>query len=203
MPPSHVIITPTKSTHQGDGNGGLSVTKQMRNILDQPGYLSFEMGGETLRVLYNDISSSFDRQELTYFGLCCYLGDYLRVVKLLNCQFMKSNLETPPPSKVQRRHTANPQHIDVLKYLISRGAPVDLPDITGCTALSHGAMNHMAKLDIARVLLESGSDPNQRNRYGEVPLLGCFQTNGIGAIDLLMEFGADIDIADADGVKPR
>ncbi|KAG7439040.1 uncharacterized protein BT62DRAFT_914928, partial [Guyanagaster necrorhizus] len=29
------------------------------------------------------------------------------------------------------------------------------------------------------------------------------QTNGIGAIDLLMEFGADIDIADADGVKPR
>ncbi|KAG7439107.1 uncharacterized protein BT62DRAFT_1014369 [Guyanagaster necrorhizus] len=85
------------STHQGDGNGGLSVTKQMRNILDQPGYLSFEVGGETLRVLYNDISTSFDPQKLTYFGLCCYLGDYLRVVK--------SNLETPPPSKVQRRHT--------------------------------------------------------------------------------------------------
>ncbi len=64
-------------------------------------------------------------------------------------------------------------------------------------------MNHVAKLDLCRVLLESGSDPNQRNRYGEIPLLSCFQTNGIGAINLLMEFGPDIDVADADGVKPR
>ncbi|KAG7439536.1 uncharacterized protein BT62DRAFT_700288 [Guyanagaster necrorhizus] len=213
MYPFRFTITPTKSTHQGDGSGGLSVTKQMRRILNQPGYLSIKMGGQTLRVLYNDRSTSFDPQKLTYFGLCCYLGDYDKVVKEVETGDAPDleGSETPYKfgyltvviSGAQRLQTPNSQHIDVLKYLISRGAAVDLPDITGYTALSHGTMNHMAKLDMARVLLESGSDPNQRDRYGEVPLLGCFQTNGIGAIDLLMEFGADIDIADADGVKPR
>ncbi|KAK0207838.1 hypothetical protein DFS33DRAFT_381909 [Desarmillaria ectypa] len=105
-------------------------------------------------------------------------------------------------SGAQRLETPNPQHIKILKYIIYRGAPVNLLDITGYTALSHRTMNHLAKLDLCRVLPKS-ADPNKRNGYDEVPLLGCFQTNGIGAIDLLVEFCADIDIADADGVKPQ
>ncbi|KAK0245175.1 hypothetical protein EDD85DRAFT_758570 [Armillaria nabsnona] len=185
----------------------------MHKILDQCGYLSCEMGGQTLRELYNDRSSSFDPRKLTFFGLRCYLGDYDEVVKEVESGDAPDLEGTETPYKFgyltivvsgsQRLQIPNPLHVEVLKYLITHGAPVDLPDITGYTALSHGTMNHMAKLDLSRVLLESGSDPNQRNRYGEVPLLGCFQTNGIGAIDLLMEFGADIDIADADGFTPR
>ncbi|PBK64145.1 ankyrin [Armillaria solidipes] len=185
----------------------------MHKILDQRGYLSCEMGGQTLRDLYNSRSSSFDPRQLTYFGLCCYLGDYDKVVKEVESgdtpdlegteTLYRFGYLTIVVSGAQRLQIPNPLHIKLLKYLISRGAPVDLPDIAGYTALSHGTMNHLAKLDLCRVLLESGSDPNQRNRYGEVPLLDCFQTNGIGAIDLLMEFGADIDIADADGVRPR
>ncbi|KAK0245163.1 hypothetical protein EDD85DRAFT_963835 [Armillaria nabsnona] len=215
-----LIVSPTKSTHEGDGSGGISVTKQMHKILDQCGYLSCEMDSQTLRDLYNDRSSSFDPRKLTFFGLCCYLRDYDKVVKFspsLKRQIRKLNapdLEgTETPYKfgyltivvfgAQRLQIPNPLHIKLLKSLISRGAPVDLLDIAGYTALSHGTMNHLAKLDLCRVFLESGSDPNQRNRYGEVPLLDCFQTNGIGAIDLLMEFGADIDVADADGVRPR
>ncbi|PBK89281.1 hypothetical protein ARMGADRAFT_1015455 [Armillaria gallica] len=185
----------------------------MHEILDQPGYLSYEMDSDTLHELYCSNSSSFDALKLTYFGLCCYLGEYDKVVKEVESGYAPDLEGTETPYKfgyltivvsgAQDLEKPNPQHIQVLKYLISRGAPVDLPDIAGNTALSHGTMNHLAKLDLSRVLLESGSDPNQRNRYGEVPLLVCFQTNGIGAIDLLMEFGADIHIADADGVTPR
>ncbi|PBK89282.1 hypothetical protein ARMGADRAFT_935781 [Armillaria gallica] len=185
----------------------------MHKILDQCGYLSCEKGSQTLRDLYSDRSSSFDPRKLTFFGLCCYLGDYDKVVKEVESGDAPDLEGTETPYKfgyltivvfgAQRLQIPNPLHIKLLKYLISCGAPVDLPDIAGYTALSHGTMNHLAKLDLCRVLLESGSDPNQRNRYGEVPLLDCFQTNGIGAIDLLMEFGADIDIADADGVRPQ
>ncbi|PBK64143.1 hypothetical protein ARMSODRAFT_893274 [Armillaria solidipes] len=185
----------------------------MHGIIDQPGYLSYDMGSHTLWELYCSRSSSFDPLKLTYFGLCCYLGEYDKVVKEVEsgCAPDLEGTETPYKfgyltivvSGAQDLEKPNPQHIEVLKYLISRGAPVDLPDITGNTALSHGTMNRMAKLDLCRVLLESGSDPNQRNRYGEVPLLMCFRSNEIGAIDLLMEFGAEIDIADADGVTPR
>ncbi|KAK0197883.1 hypothetical protein F5146DRAFT_1218576 [Armillaria mellea] len=201
-----LIVSPTKSTHQGDGgdgSGGISVTKQMHKILDQRGCLSCEMGGQTLRELYSDRSSSFDPY-------------YDKVVKELESGDAPDLEGTETPYKfgyltivvsgAQRLEQPNPQHIKVLKYLISRGAPVDLPDITEYTAPSHGTMNHLAKLGLCRVLLESGSDPNLHNHYGEVPLLDCFQTNGIdgiGAIDLLMEFGADINIADADGYTPR
>ncbi|KAK0232657.1 ankyrin repeat-containing domain protein [Armillaria fumosa] len=212
MLPVQPIVLPTKSTHEGNGDGGISVNKQMQEILDQPGYLSFKMGSKTLRELYSSRSSSFDPLKLTYFGLCCYIGEYDKVVKEVEsgCAPDLEGTETPYKwgyltiviSGAQDLEP-NPQHIKVLKYLISRGAPVDLPDITGNTALFHGTMNHRAKLDMSRVLLESGSDPNLRNRYGEVPLLLCFQSNVIGAIDLLMEFGANIYIADADGVTPR
>lgn len=212
MPQVQAIVLPAKSAHQGDGDGGISMNKQMHKILDQPGYLSFKMGSKALRELYSSRSSSFDPLKLTYFGLCCYIGEYDKVVREVEsgCAPDLEGTETPYKwgyltiviSGAQDLEP-NPQHIKLLKYLISCGAPVDLPDITGNTALFHGTMNHTAKLDMSRVLLEYGSDPNQRNRYGEVPLLLCIQSNGIGAIDLLMEFGADIYIADADGVTPR
>ncbi len=112
MPYVQPIVSPTKSTHKGDGSGGISVTKQMHEILDQPGYLSYEMDSQTLHELYCSNSSSFDALKLTYFGLCCYLGEYEKVVKVrstrtrfpqsLNCQIRKSNLDTLPISKVQR-----------------------------------------------------------------------------------------------------
>ncbi|KAI0920201.1 hypothetical protein AcV5_010005 [Taiwanofungus camphoratus] len=56
---------------------------------------------------------------------------------------------------------------------------------------------------LARMLLETGASPDARNRYGQVPLDGAIQHNGIGAVELLMEFGADVDVADADDTTPR
>lgn len=53
------------------------------------------------------------------------------------------------------------------------------------------------------MLLKSGADVNQRDRYGQVPILNAIMTGNIPSIDLLMEFGADLDIGDADNVIPR
>lgn len=95
-------------------------------------------------------------------------------------------------------------HPATLNFLLSRGAPVDSEDIVGYTALHHATQNTSGgALALARILLSSGANVNHRNRYGEVPILGAFQTNGVDAVELLMEFGADLDIADADGVDPR
>jgi hypothetical protein len=94
------------------------------------------------------------------------------------------------------------QHLKVLKYLVSRGTPIDSGDIIGLTALHHATMKLETPGEIIRALLELGASPNHQNRYGEVPLLGAFQVNQINAIDLLMEFGADLEIPDADGITP-
>lgn len=74
-------------------DGGLSVSREMRKILDQPGPLSDARGGERLRVLCQDgkeVSPSpaasfssayvsiegmkFDYQRLSEFGLSCFVG---------------------------------------------------------------------------------------------------------------------------------
>lgn len=96
------------------------------------------------------------------------------------------------------------QHYEVLKYLLSCGLPPNVPDICGFTALHHSVIGESihCKEDLIRLLIQSGANVNCQNRYGEVPLFGAMQRNDILGIDLLMEYGADVHIAEADGNTP-
>jgi len=90
-----------------------------------------------------------------------------------------------------------------LKYLLSHGCPPDVEDIAGHTALSHVMMSSVSRPDLARLLLEARAEVNHQDRYGCTPIMNAFQTNQISTIDTLMEFEADLDIADADDIVPR
>lgn len=96
------------------------------------------------------------------------------------------------------------QHYEVLKYLLSCGLPPNVPDICGFTALHHSVIGESihCKEDLIRLLIQSGANVNCQNRYGEVPLFGAMQRNDILGIELLMEYGADVHIAEADGNTP-
>ncbi|KAK7677857.1 hypothetical protein QCA50_019169 [Cerrena zonata] len=96
----------------------------------------------------------------------------------------------------------NINHEGTLEYLLRKGCPVDSEDITGLTALHH-LCQRAFKPTLARILLENGANFNHRNRYGEVPIFSSMQTASSAGIDLLMEYNADLDIPDADGVTPR
>ncbi|KIM85894.1 hypothetical protein PILCRDRAFT_86645 [Piloderma croceum F 1598] len=87
----------------------------------------------------------------------------------------------------------------MLKYLLSRGCPPDVEDIAGHTALSHTTMGSVSFPELAHLLLEVGADVNHRDRCGCTPIMNAFQTNQIATIDILMEFKADLDVANADG----
>lgn len=96
------------------------------------------------------------------------------------------------------------KHAETLSYLLSRGCSPDVEDITGLTALTHATMHKASSpIDLARILLQSGANVNHRDRYGQVPILNAFMTDNLPSIDLLMEFGADLDIADSDNCVPR
>lgn len=62
-------------------------------------------------------------------------------------------------------------HVELLKYLLKAGAPPDVEDIAGYTALHHATMQEGSRVDLARILLENGADPNHRTRYGSTPIL--------------------------------
>jgi hypothetical protein len=95
------------------------------------------------------------------------------------------------------------RHLDILGYLISSGAPPDIPDISGHTALHHACTPPVGHAKITKVLLEKGANVNAQNRYGEVPIFFPFQGGDVTLVDILMEHGADLDIADGNGDSPR
>jgi len=173
-------------------------------------------------------SLAFDGTKLSDFGLCCYMGNFTEAQRVMVTTFHLIELtvivqqveagtapdlqgsETPFKfgyatiivAGAQRVTGPMMQHLELLKYLISRGLPVDVPDIVGFTALAHAVMNQFPQIGLARMLLEAGASVNYQNRYGEVALFGAFQHNHIAAIDLLCEFGADLEIKEADGLSP-
>jgi hypothetical protein len=95
------------------------------------------------------------------------------------------------------------QHVLTLEYLILKGLPVDVPDIAGWTALTHAAMAPITQLKITRTLLEAGANPNHQGCYGDVPLCAAIQTDRYEEADLLLQYGAELDIPGADGITPR
>ncbi|EIW57990.1 ankyrin, partial [Trametes versicolor FP-101664 SS1] len=92
-------------------------------------------------------------------------------------------------------------HIGTLKYLLERGASPNTPDIVGYTPLHHACMAH-PRADIARILLQHGANPDAQDRFGSVALIGAFQNESIAAIEVLLEFGARLDVADPNGHTP-
>ncbi|KAG6377918.1 hypothetical protein JVT61DRAFT_14707 [Boletus reticuloceps] len=70
------------------------------------------------------------------------------------------------------------RHLDVISYLIDSGASPEIPDI-------------------------SGANVNAQNQFGEIPLFFSLQGGAAQIVDILMEHGADLDIADANGDSPR
>ncbi|TFK50681.1 hypothetical protein OE88DRAFT_284016 [Heliocybe sulcata] len=198
------------------GSGGFIVTREMREILAQPGYLKTRKGGQKLKELYRTQSCSFRATLLNEFAMRCYFADltYVKTAVVSGDAPDLTGTETPfefsyatiVVAGAQRVATIDGSpmhHYDVLKFLLSVGAPPDVPDIVGSTALHHATMNNNAKLDLARLLLENGASPNCQDRSGCVPLFGAMQSNQVGAVELLMEFGADVNIPDADGIVPE
>ncbi|EMD34613.1 hypothetical protein CERSUDRAFT_67058 [Gelatoporia subvermispora B] len=89
-------------------------------------------------------------------------------------------------------------HLVTLEFLLEAGVPPDVEDIVGHTALQHACM-YNTQPDTLRCLLKHGANVNHRNRYGEVAIGFAIQKKLLEAVDILMEFNADMKIPEGDG----
>ncbi|KAG5350369.1 hypothetical protein C0989_011325 [Termitomyces sp. Mn162] len=201
------------SSNFGITDDGLIVTKEMKNILKHPGFIGMAEGGQRLRNLYVDQSASFDARRLSSFGFACFVGslDWVQQHLSKGTASKLDATETPYEfgyatlviSGAQRVHSHDKtDHVGTLRFLVAQGLPVDIPDIAGLTALHHSVIGQSLKVDLIRELLKSGANVDHQNRYGEVPLFGAYMKHYIPAIELLLQYGANLDIKAADDLPP-
>jgi hypothetical protein len=90
------------------------------------------------------------------------------------------------PERGNRRR----DHTAILQMLLASGRlRVEARDSAGWTALHHAVMDD--QLEMARMLLEAGADPNVHSRLGDMPLHKCIMYRKPALARLLSEFGAD------------
>lgn len=88
------------------------------------------------------------------------------------------------------------EHSKILQKLIDLGAKISARDVAGYTPLHHclTAYGNKQTLDMAKILLKSGADPNLQNRFGASPLFECVMTAQYDSIELLLKYGADPNV---------
>ncbi|KIJ45629.1 hypothetical protein M422DRAFT_29744, partial [Sphaerobolus stellatus SS14] len=100
--------------------------------------------------------------------------------------------------------------LDVARWLIAIGVPVDGKDLSGTTAFAHSISTKPAfDIEYAKILLDAGADINHRNRYGSTcahefcmvwtPLPDAV-ARAKTALGFFLSNGGDPNIADNDGI---
>jgi ankyrin repeat protein len=91
---------------------------------------------------------------------------------------------------------------EAVKYLIKAGAQVNSPskNSLGVTPLQSAVAG--GHLEITRLLLEAGANPNARERSGQTPLHTAVQNGDIEIVRSLIFGGADLEAIDANQEKP-
>jgi ankyrin repeat protein len=91
-------------------------------------------------------------------------------------------------------------HLEIVRFLLARGADIEARDKKGSNALCAAA----GKGDgtVLSILLESGAEPNCRNDRGYSPLLLAAYSGIQNAVSVLLSHGSDPNLGDHEGLTP-
>jgi len=81
--------------------------------------------------------------------------------------------------------------LDAVKHFITTKFPLNIKRGDGYTPLALATMN-TRDVSIVRALLEAGTDPNLVSKDGVGPMFFAIKTQNVEAIQLLIDFGAEI-----------
>lgn len=94
-------------------------------------------------------------------------------------------------------------HLACAKYLIEKGANIHARDLAGNTPLhsATGGYGNVKTLEIAKLLIKHGADVNAKNRMGCTPLFDPVMASRFDCVDFLLEYGAEVEVSENDGVS--
>jgi uncharacterized protein len=81
-------------------------------------------------------------------------------------------------------------HIEVVRYLLARGADVNACNEFGVTALMRSA--EKSNMELTKLLLNSGAEVNARTKFGETAFMEAAKAGQNDMMQLLLDHGADM-----------
>jgi len=91
-------------------------------------------------------------------------------------------------------------NLELVEFLHAKGAPVDVPDVNGRTALSFAAED--GRLDLVRWLVEQKAEVDRRDGAQRTPLFHAALAAHDDVIAFLADHGAAVDARDQFGDTP-
>lgn len=88
-----------------------------------------------------------------------------------------------------------------VRNAINRGGSLAATDLFDLTPLMWAAAR--GDVGIVELLLSSGADPNQQNRFGWTALMSAALAKRSSAIELLLRHGAKAELRNTDGISAR
>lgn len=89
---------------------------------------------------------------------------------------------------------------DRIKFLVSKGADVNKPDLQGWTPLTAAARQR--RDETIDLLVELGADPNKADGNGMTPLAAALMRDHVPSIKTLVEHGADVEVPGQEDFRP-
>jgi ankyrin repeat protein len=93
------------------------------------------------------------------------------------------------------------KEVEQVSLLLKLGANPNVGDNVYGDAPLHTAASY-GRVDIARILLDGGADPNFQNHRNETPLHKAVEKESVTLVQLLVERGADVNIRDISKQSP-
>ncbi|HZI62387.1 MAG TPA: ankyrin repeat domain-containing protein [Pyrinomonadaceae bacterium] len=93
-----------------------------------------------------------------------------KIVNMLIERGADVNAEDAVRNWTALQFAAQIQRDDIVKTLLENGASVDPVDTFGNSPLWVAVMNASSNLDVVRLLVQSGADPNRKNQAGVAPI---------------------------------
>ena len=89
---------------------------------------------------------------------------------------------------------------DRIKFLVSKGADVNKPDLQGWTPLTNAARQRHDKT--IGLLVELGADPNLHDENGITPLAAALMRDHVPSIQVLIKHGANVEEPGQEDFRP-